>query len=116
MRFSASVILAAAAASTASETEETSTEETATEESSAAATTPAVTEPATEETTTEEPAAAESGSSSTVTAQAWGQCGGSGWTGATTCAAGTSCVVQNEWYSQCLSSAARRSMKSLRRI
>ncbi|KAF5484742.1 putative pectin lyase F-1 [Colletotrichum siamense] len=104
------------AATPTTETEETSTEETATEESSAAATTPVATEPATEETTTEEPAAAESGSSSTVTAQAWSQCGGSGWTGATTCAAGTSCVVQNEWYSQCLSSAARRSMKSLRRI
>ncbi|KAF9880492.1 hypothetical protein CkaCkLH20_02446 [Colletotrichum karsti] len=75
-----------------------------------------VEEPAAEEPVAEEPATEESGSSSGVTAQAWGQCGGSGWTGATTCAAGTSCVVQNDWYSQCLSSAARRSMKSLRRI
>ncbi|KAG7125528.1 pectin lyase F like protein [Verticillium longisporum] len=31
----------------------------------------------------------------------WGQCGGSGWTGATTCAQGT-CKVQNQWFSQCL--------------
>nr|CAB76904.1 CEL4a mannanase [Agaricus bisporus] len=32
----------------------------------------------------------------------WGQCGGRGWTGETACASGSSCVVQNEWYSQCL--------------
>jgi endo-1,4-beta-xylanase len=38
-----------------------------------------------------------------VLAQApvWGQCGGNGWTGATTCASGNSCVVVNEWYWQC---------------
>ncbi|KAF2837863.1 carbohydrate-binding module family 1 protein [Patellaria atrata CBS 101060] len=36
------------------------------------------------------------------TVQKWGQCGGSGWTGPTTCAAGTTCTTQNEWYSQCL--------------
>ncbi|KAF7329807.1 Beta-xylanase [Mycena kentingensis (nom. inval.)] len=33
----------------------------------------------------------------------WGQCGGQGWTGPTTCVAGTVCVVQNPFYSQCLS-------------
>lgn len=32
----------------------------------------------------------------------WGQCGGIGWTGATTCVAGTTCVVMNPYYSQCL--------------
>jgi hypothetical protein len=31
----------------------------------------------------------------------YGQCGGQGWTGATTCASGT-CKVTNQWYSQCL--------------
>ncbi|KAK6335732.1 hypothetical protein TWF730_003110 [Orbilia blumenaviensis] len=33
---------------------------------------------------------------------AWGQCGGSGWTGPTTCVSGSSCVYSNEWYSQCI--------------
>ncbi|KIK63017.1 glycoside hydrolase family 5 protein [Collybiopsis luxurians FD-317 M1] len=32
----------------------------------------------------------------------WGQCGGIGWTGSTTCASGSSCVVSNPYYSQCL--------------
>ncbi|KAJ6494882.1 endoglucanase [Mycena vitilis] len=32
----------------------------------------------------------------------WGQCGGQGWTGSTVCDAGTSCVVSNQFYSQCL--------------
>lgn len=31
----------------------------------------------------------------------YGQCGGNGWTGATTCAEGT-CVLQNDYYSQCI--------------
>ncbi|KAF5386564.1 hypothetical protein D9615_001907 [Tricholomella constricta] len=34
----------------------------------------------------------------------WGQCGGIGWTGETTCVSGTTCVYQNDWYSQCLPS------------
>ncbi|KAF9052432.1 beta-1,4-endoxylanase [Hymenopellis radicata] len=33
---------------------------------------------------------------------AWGQCGGIGWTGATTCIAGYTCTYSNDWYSQCL--------------
>ncbi|KAJ8490179.1 hypothetical protein ONZ45_g1964 [Pleurotus djamor] len=32
----------------------------------------------------------------------YGQCGGSNWTGETSCESGSSCVFQNEWYSQCL--------------
>jgi endoglucanase len=32
----------------------------------------------------------------------YGQCGGSGWTGPTTCASGSTCKQQNQWYSQCL--------------
>ncbi|EKM81377.1 hypothetical protein AGABI1DRAFT_113024 [Agaricus bisporus var. burnettii JB137-S8] len=33
---------------------------------------------------------------------AWGQCGGNGWTGPTSCVSGYTCVEQNEWYSQCI--------------
>ncbi|OJT02462.1 Endo-1,4-beta-xylanase C [Trametes pubescens] len=36
----------------------------------------------------------------------WGQCGGIGWTGATTCVAGTTCTVMNAYYSQCLPGSA----------
>ncbi|KAF6749388.1 carbohydrate deacetylase [Ephemerocybe angulata] len=35
-------------------------------------------------------------------AGAWGQCGGSGWTGATTCVSGYTCSAVNQWYSQCI--------------
>ncbi|KAH7040945.1 putative endoglucanase type F [Microdochium trichocladiopsis] len=40
----------------------------------------------------------------TVLAQSpvYGQCGGQGWTGPTTCVSGSTCVVSNQWYSQCL--------------
>ncbi|RXW18114.1 hypothetical protein EST38_g7736 [Candolleomyces aberdarensis] len=31
----------------------------------------------------------------------YGQCGGNGWTGSTTCVAGSTCVKLNDWYSQC---------------
>ncbi|KAF9005273.1 endoglucanase [Hymenopellis radicata] len=39
----------------------------------------------------------------TVRGQApiWGQCGGTGWTGPTTCAEGSVCTVLNSYYSQC---------------
>ncbi|KAF9492037.1 hypothetical protein BDN71DRAFT_1397385 [Pleurotus eryngii] len=36
----------------------------------------------------------------------WGQCGGNGWAGATTCVTGSTCTVQNEWYSQCIPGTA----------
>ncbi|KAF8858219.1 pectin lyase-like protein [Acephala macrosclerotiorum] len=32
----------------------------------------------------------------------YNQCGGQGWSGPWTCVSGTTCVAQNEWYSQCL--------------
>ncbi|VBB73143.1 Putative Glycoside Hydrolase Family 61 [Podospora comata] len=32
----------------------------------------------------------------------WGQCGGNGWTGCTTCAAGSTCNTQNAYYHQCV--------------
>ncbi|GJC98161.1 pectate lyase [Colletotrichum higginsianum] len=31
----------------------------------------------------------------------YGQCGGQGWTGPTTCVSGARCVSYNDWYSQC---------------
>ncbi|KAF7343111.1 Carbohydrate-binding module family 1 protein/glycoside hydrolase family 5 protein [Mycena venus] len=36
----------------------------------------------------------------------WGQCGGIGWTGATTCVSGTVCTELNAYYSQCLPGTA----------
>ncbi|CAO2650842.1 Nn.00g091390.m01.CDS01 [Neocucurbitaria sp. VM-36] len=43
-----------------------------------------------------------SGSGSAVVKMYY-QCGGIGWTGATTCVSGATCVKQNDYYSQCLS-------------
>lgn len=45
-------------------------------------------------------------------APAWGQCGGIGWTGATTCAAGSACVESNSYYSQCIPGATPTSSSS----
>jgi len=42
-----------------------------------------------------------SSAGSTGTAPLYGQCGGQGWTGATTCASGT-CKFSSQYYSQCL--------------
>ncbi|KAJ5619200.1 glycosyl hydrolase family 45 protein [Penicillium lagena] len=42
-----------------------------------------------------------SGSGATQTL--WGQCGGVGWTGPTSCGSGATCQEQNSYYSQCLS-------------
>uniref|UniRef100_A0A8H8CGC2 cellulase n=1 Tax=Psilocybe cubensis TaxID=181762 RepID=A0A8H8CGC2_PSICU len=39
----------------------------------------------------------------------YGQCGGTGWTGATTCVSGATCVVSNPYYSQCLPGVASSS-------
>ena len=41
--------------------------------------------------------------------QEWGQCGGIGWTGPTTCVAGSVCTKQNDYYSQCLPSVSSTS-------
>ncbi|KAI0690524.1 glycoside hydrolase superfamily [Cytidiella melzeri] len=40
----------------------------------------------------------------------WGQCGGIGWTGSTTCTSGWTCVFSNDWYSQCLASTSSSSI------
>ena len=47
--------------------------------------------------------------------QEWGQCGGIGWTGATTCVSGTVCTVINAYYSQCLPGSVSIVSKPLRR-
>ncbi|KOS23166.1 Endoglucanase EG-II [Escovopsis weberi] len=39
---------------------------------------------------------------SAASSPVWGQCGGQGWTGPTTCDSGSTCVVANPYYSQCL--------------
>ncbi|KAL4746123.1 1,4-beta-D-glucan cellobiohydrolase C [Aspergillus terricola var. indicus] len=39
----------------------------------------------------------------------YGQCGGSGWTGATSCVAGAACSTLNTWYAQCLPAATTTS-------
>lgn len=39
---------------------------------------------------------------STAQVPLWGQCGGIGYTGSTTCSSGTYCSVMNQFYSQCL--------------
>ncbi|KAG8994248.1 hypothetical protein FRB90_000496 [Tulasnella sp. 427] len=39
----------------------------------------------------------------------YGQCGGSGYTGSTTCVSGATCVYQNAYYSQCLASSSTTS-------
>ncbi|PVF96551.1 pectin lyase-like protein [Serendipita vermifera] len=53
---------------------------------------------------------------STVNAQQsnYGQCGGIGWTGLTTCNDGWQCVVQNDWYSQCVPATTTASSTSTR--
>ncbi|KAG8770158.1 hypothetical protein FRC12_004475 [Ceratobasidium sp. 428] len=40
---------------------------------------------------------------------AYGQCGGMGWTGATTCVSGYYCYKQNDYYSQCIPGTATSS-------
>ena len=67
--------------------------------SAPAASAPAESSPAT--------APVESSPASTV-AEAYGRCGGSGWTGPTQCAQGWTCTKQNDYYSQCLQASSRR--------
>lgn len=52
--------------------------------------------------TVQKPAATQEATSGGAAVAAWGQCGGQGYAGSTTCASGRTCVVQNDWYSQCL--------------
>ncbi|KAI0076116.1 CEL4a mannanase [Panus rudis PR-1116 ss-1] len=42
----------------------------------------------------------------------WGQCGGIGWAGDTTCVSGTTCTKLNDWYFQCIPGASTTSAPS----
>lgn len=53
-------------------------------------------------TTSSSKATTSTASSGGGTVAEWGQCGGIGYTGSTTCVSGTTCVYSNAWYSQCL--------------
>ncbi|KAK6509757.1 hypothetical protein TWF481_004487 [Arthrobotrys musiformis] len=53
-------------------------------------------------TTTSRTTTTTAGSSGSCTAALYGQCGGSGWSGCTACASGSTCQYSNDWYSQCL--------------
>ncbi|KAI5123241.1 hypothetical protein M0805_001330 [Coniferiporia weirii] len=46
------------------------------------------------------------GATAQTTAPDWGQCGGIGWTGPTTCPSGWVCTANGEYYSQCLQGTA----------
>ncbi|KAH6897416.1 pectin lyase fold/virulence factor [Thelonectria olida] len=88
---------------TAASNVETSVADVAVEQSAAATTSAAA--PVSTESASEETSDDTSSETSGETVQQWGQCGGANWQGSTTCASGSSCVVQNEWYSQCVSSS-----------
>ncbi|KAG6863887.1 Exoglucanase 1 [Blastosporella zonata] len=66
--------------------------------SSAAASSSTTTKASTTSTTTTSAPA----STATGTQAKYGQCGGIGWTGPTVCAAGSTCTLNNAYYSQCL--------------
>lgn len=42
----------------------------------------------------------------------WGQCGGIGWGGQTTCTSGNTCVKQNDYYYQCIPGSATQPPQS----
>ncbi|KAL9110354.1 MAG: hypothetical protein Q9227_005085 [Pyrenula ochraceoflavens] len=69
---------------------------------SATATVPATTAPATSTKATSTAPATTTAASGSGVAQHWGQCGGIGWTGPTTCASPYKCTASNAYYSQCL--------------
>ncbi|EAQ89440.1 hypothetical protein CHGG_06059 [Chaetomium globosum CBS 148.51] len=45
---------------------------------------------------------AQTSTPSGCTVEKWGQCGGSGFSGCTTCASGSTCKATNDYYSQCV--------------
>ncbi|EAW12129.1 putative endo-1,4-beta-glucanase [Aspergillus clavatus NRRL 1] len=56
----------------------------------------------TKATITQAPTSSTTSAGSTATQTAYGQCGGSGWTGPTACGSGATCTSYSEWYSQCI--------------
>ena len=67
---------------------------------SASTTTTAISSTSTQTTTV--PASSSTTSPGGCTSAKYGQCGGSGWTGCTVCASGSTCTYSNAYYSQCL--------------
>jgi xyloglucan-specific endo-beta-1,4-glucanase len=53
-------------------------------------------------TTTSKPSSITSPPAAGATQSKYGQCGGSGYSGPTVCAAGSTCSAGNPWYSQCV--------------
>lgn len=51
-------------------------------------------------------AAAAAAGSASAQSPAYGQCGGSGWSGATTCVSGYTCQKSNDYYAQCVPGTA----------
>ena len=47
--------------------------------------------------------------SASAAVSAYGQCGGQGFSGETTCVSGYTCQKQNDWYSQCVPGAGSSS-------
>jgi hypothetical protein len=80
---------------------------TSTAKASTTATTKATTTATTKATTTSTTKASTTSTTPVATATGavvaeYGQCGGTGWTGGTVCAAGTTCTYSSAYYSQCL--------------
>ncbi|KAF1915578.1 pectin lyase fold/virulence factor [Ampelomyces quisqualis] len=73
----------------------------------APATIPAATKPTQPTTTTKSAAKPTVPAASAGGAKLYSQCGGQGYTGPTKCEAGSSCIVSNAWYSQCLSNSSK---------
>lgn len=48
--------------------------------------------------------------SASAAVSAYGQCGGQGFSGETTCVSGYTCQKQNDWYSQCVAGAAANTL------
>jgi cellobiose dehydrogenase (acceptor) len=78
---------------------------------SAAPSAPAESAPATPVESAPATAPAESSPASSVV-EAYGRCGGIGWTGPTSCVQGWTCKVQNDYYSQCLQGNSRRAQSA----
>jgi len=92
--------------SSASKTSVTSTTKSSTSSTSAKPTTTPTTHSTTASPTTHSTTPVSSPSpTSTSVAGAFGQCGGENWTGPTVCVSGFTCVVQNPFFSQCVSSS-----------
>ncbi|KAI1366459.1 glycoside hydrolase family 74 protein [Xylaria arbuscula] len=88
--------------STTTKASTTTTKASTTTTTSKASTTSATTTKASTTSATKTTTSASTTTTATTTVPQYGQCGGLGYTGSTTCASGYTCTVQNDYYSQCL--------------